>query len=336
MNPPERKTRNRFERHAWITLSACYLFGLVLLLLGTEFILRRNAGLGDPVLYVRDPGCGYRLRPNQEKCRFYGASFRINNLGLRSQQDWDEQTSNKILFLGDSVTYGGSHIGNEALFSEIAVQALDGYLSGNAGVPAWGVENVHGLIVVERFLPAGTYVSTFIEGDFYRGLVQADMRPEVWFESPRYALRETGFILWCWALTKLDLFDAFYPGIHFAEDYSEEESSEHAAAKLKEMDVFLRTKGFTHLIYISPTRGQVMGQEEPDARVASLLQEQGVRAEYLLERLQRLNAGTEERASWYKDHCHLTTRGHRVWGERMGEDLRKTLGHPPGFRPPGL
>src|SRR5437764_955827 len=78
---------------------------------------RRLTGLGRPVLFYEHPSFGYRLKPNQETWRFGGAHFKINNLGLRAESDWDASTGNKVLFLGDSVTYGGNHISNEDLFS---------------------------------------------------------------------------------------------------------------------------------------------------------------------------------------------------------------------------
>jgi len=179
------------KRKALLVLVLC----LVVFSVGAcELLLRALMGLGNPVLYDSSPVYGYRPLPNQECGRFRGATIKINNLGLRAEQDWDAQKRDKILFLGDSVTYGGSYIDNADLFSELAVQRLNRtsgghYVSGNAGVNAWGVENIHALIVERKFLPAAIYITTLPEGDFYRGLTRMQGLP-FFNHKPRTALTE--------------------------------------------------------------------------------------------------------------------------------------------------
>ena len=86
-------------------------------------------GLGKPVLYQADLRYGYRPQPNKEYQRYYGAKIKLNNLSLRTNEDWDIKKDNKILFLGDSVTYGGSYIDNTELFSNLAAKGLKNYQS---------------------------------------------------------------------------------------------------------------------------------------------------------------------------------------------------------------
>mgnify|MGYP001558315659 CR=1 FL=1 len=100
---------NFFERHPKLTLSSIVISGVLILLAVAEFSLRLVFGLGNPVLYCSSPLFGYRLQPNQFVHR-RGAEIRVNNLGVRADRDWDEQIENKILFLGNSVTYGGTYI----------------------------------------------------------------------------------------------------------------------------------------------------------------------------------------------------------------------------------
>src|SRR5262245_15331833 len=106
-------------------------FGLI----STEIGLRM-VGLGDPVIYEVNPDYGYRPRPNQMVHRFGGAIVRINNLGIRTDEDW-ETTANKVLFAGNSVTYGGSYVSNGDLFALRAVPEGYGWVGGSAGVNAW-------------------------------------------------------------------------------------------------------------------------------------------------------------------------------------------------------
>jgi hypothetical protein len=171
-----------FERRPKATLACFWLAFLLLFGAVSEVALRHFTGMGRPVLFYANPSYGYRMLPNQETWRFGGAHFKINNLGLRASDDWDRAIQDKILFLGDSVTYGGNHISNEDLFSQTALKGLLDVRSGNAGIPNWGVENVYGLVVQEKFLPAGVYITTFIEDDFYRGLQSGRNKPWIKYE----------------------------------------------------------------------------------------------------------------------------------------------------------
>jgi hypothetical protein len=303
------------ERHPRATLAAVWLFFLLLFVAAAEIGLRQLSGLGRPVLFYQHPAYGYRLQPNQETWRFGGAHFKINNLGLRAAEDWDADPRDKIVFLGDSVTYGGNHISNHELFSARAAQGLP-LRSGNAGIPNWGVENVHALVVQEQFLPASVYVTTFIEDDFYRGLSDAGNKPWIKYQAPRFALEELADFVWHKYFTNTQEINR---GAREAEPA--ELRVARAAAKLKEMDEFLRARGYGHLIFISPTLKQALGEQPPDARVKAALDAQHVKAIYLRERLPA--ASTEQKRAWYHDSTHLAQEGHAVWAEIMREELMR-------------
>ena len=309
-----------FERHPRVTMAIFLLVVLLVFLLLAEVILKQRAGLGDPVLFVESATCGYLLRPHQDKIRFGGAHFRVNNLGLRADRDWDEDTSNRVLFLGDSVTYGGNHLSNEELFSEVAVRNLPGLESGNGGIPGWGVESVCALIVQEQFLPASIYVTTFIKDDFYRRLPTGKDKPYIWFESPRYALREAFILLWAKAEVSLGLRRRQYGDVNRRREASRA-AAERAVTKLKEADELLESMGYRHLIYISPQRQQVLGEAAADSLVERLLRQNDVEADYIIDRLGLDRVGLKDRASWFQDDVHLTPKGHAVWGRLIEADL---------------
>lgn len=304
-----------FERHPKKTLAVVWIALLLLLVAGAEVALKSLAGLGRPVLFEPHPAYGYRLRPNQETHRFGGAHFKINNLGLRAAADWDARTEGKVLFLGDSVTYGGNHLSNGDLFSEVAVRGL-GVTAGNAGIPNWGVENVHALVVQAGFLPASTYVTTFIEDDFYRGLTTPQNKPWIKYEAPAFALEEFADFVWHKYIRNPR-------NLNRAERERKpaEVRATQATLKLAEMDALLKARGYRHLIFISPTRAEVLGAPR-DARVEALLKEHGIEAVYLLDNPRVSGAPADEKRSWFQDDVHLTQQGHAVWGEAMGEALR--------------
>ena len=136
-----------------------------------EFIGKKGFDLGDSIVYEHNNTWGYSLRPNGSYKRFEGDKVTINAVGLRSTQDWNKDSSNKILFLGDSVTYGGSYIDDDNTFVAHACKDIKGWSGYNCGVNAYGVLN---MILRSRYdiRPQGAKMTvfTFITGDFDRGI----------------------------------------------------------------------------------------------------------------------------------------------------------------------
>lgn len=112
----------------FITLSANYYF---------EFI-----GLGDPIRYDKDFIYGFAPKANQKKKRFKDSIVTINESGLRSIENWKDSKKKKLLFIGDSVTYGGSYIDDKKIFSHLVCDELKNFICGNAGVNAYGIINM--------------------------------------------------------------------------------------------------------------------------------------------------------------------------------------------------
>jgi len=144
-----------------ITISSIFIIFL------SELYLKK-IGLGDPVRYDSSILYGYAPKPNQKKIRIKGSVVTINDAGLRSLNSWESE-KRKIVFLGDSVTYGGSYIDDKNIFSYKVCKKLVETICGNAGVNAHGVIN----IILrskfdERIQNADTFVYLFPPGDFYR------------------------------------------------------------------------------------------------------------------------------------------------------------------------
>lgn len=302
-----------FERYPKSTLSLLLLmlggFGLI----GLEFGARQF-GLGDVIVYSANPIYGYRPNASQNVQRFGNAHVNFNNLGLRAEADWDlSPNPNRVLFLGDSVTYGGSYIDNQELFSSIATQgnALE---AGNAGVNGWGILNIHGLVKESQFLPAQTYITMVPEGDFYRGLNRLGGQP-YWTKPTNYALEELLF----YGLYKISLKKT--PGLGYAAITEDEKDLvvNIAARHLKEMDDFLTAQGFKHIILISPSRSQALNKQDIDIRVQTALHAHGIEATYLLE---NFNAYQGDIESLYYDEIHLSVQGHAQWGTWIGAMLQ--------------
>jgi hypothetical protein len=296
-----------------ITLVFILLFILVI----SEIFLRFYMGLGNPVLYQSSPLYGYRPQPNQSVKRFYGSEIKINNLGLRALSDWDSNLDNKILFMGNSVTYGGSYIDNKDLFSTKAAEELPGYAAGNAGVNGWGIGNIKAFIIDYQFLPAKIYVSVLQEMDFYRGLSKLSGKP-FWAHKPTFAWQEILYFFF------YDRTQSIYNGHdRFINEKEKDITVMHSTIDLKELDNFLKSKGFIHLIYISPNKPQLLSERTIDPYVKKHLSDIEIKVCYLKDKQVIKELTKDQILTIFHDFSHLSKEGHELWGKLIGDDLKE-------------
>ena len=293
----------------------------------SEILLKNFTGLGNPLLYDRNPLYGFRPKPNQVIApkmnikSFYGARVVINNLGLRENDAWDASPSGKMLFLGDSVTYGGQYIETEQLFTSVAEQYLPGWQVGNGAVNGWGVENMVGLVVDYGFTPAEVVVTCVIEGDFYRGTAKVASVP-FWVVRPRLALQDIA-MHFVWKMNQLR-----YGGFGFPAEWDDTDLYkivDKAARRLEELDIYLKQRQVKHLIFVLPTMEEVVSGGSTDERVRQALRRHNVAGEYLLENLLSMEPDAGRRREWYKDEVHLAASGHKAYGDIIGNTLSQML-----------
>ena len=124
-----------------------FLFIFLFIFLFLELSLR-YFGFGDPIIYHSLQN-NYYPKSNQNNTRYKGAKIKINQLGMRTNSDWtDLSNKKKIIFFGDSVTYGGSYIDNKDLFSQrVCDDFFQNAICGNYGVNGYNIENIHLRIV---------------------------------------------------------------------------------------------------------------------------------------------------------------------------------------------
>lgn len=118
----------------------------VLLVLALAELAMRVLGVGQVMTYDRDPRFGYAMRPSQI-ISTYGDPIEINALGLRGPPVLDPKPAGvaRVLFLGDSITYGGGRVYEGDLFCRIveARAREDGFRieAVNVSAPGWGPQN---------------------------------------------------------------------------------------------------------------------------------------------------------------------------------------------------
>jgi hypothetical protein len=326
-------TQNRFARHPGKTISVVLFSFLLIGLMALELFLRSFSGLGNPVLYELSPLYGFRPKPNQVIEPkggigfLYGARVTINNLGLRAAGEWDVSPANKVIFLGDSVTYGGQYVADDQLFSSIAGSALPGWQTGNGGVNAWGVENIAGLVLDYGFSPAEIVVTCLIEGDFYRGTTRVSSVP-FWTERPRFALQDL-LMQFIWRVNE-SRYGSSIDGM-IQDAHHLDRIVDRAAKRLRGLDDHYKQQHIQHFIFVLPTRSQVFDKAPLDDLVRQALIRYDIDAQYLLPKLLAMEKDASQRREWFHDEVHLEVSGHTAYGALIGETVaasRLVIGDP--------
>lgn len=135
------RTKSPLRITAWI-VAALLVLGVC-----TELLLRFALGLGNPVVVVPDAACAYTLAPNQHTWRFF-CHTHTDQYGMRSNPFPPAPAPGtlRILFLGDSVTYGTSHVDQSRIFTELLRRGLPSVVHQpvevlNASAGGWAIDN---------------------------------------------------------------------------------------------------------------------------------------------------------------------------------------------------
>ena len=142
----------------------------IIIIFSLELFCRYFLNLGKPVIYEPSILWGYSPKPNQNTKRFRNSEITIDNNGTRSLYKWNDKKQ-RIVFFGDSVTYGGSYMDDKKTFSHLVCENLKKFSCFNAGVNAYGVLNmVNRSRFDDRLENSSIRVFVFINEDFFRGL----------------------------------------------------------------------------------------------------------------------------------------------------------------------
>lgn len=118
----------------------------VLLVLALAELAMRVLGIGQVMTYDRDTRYGYVMHPLQVIAT-YRDPIEINALGLRGPPLLEPKPPGivRVLFLGDSITYGGGRVYEGDLFCRVleAMAREDGLRveAVNVSAPGWGPQN---------------------------------------------------------------------------------------------------------------------------------------------------------------------------------------------------
>jgi len=306
------------QRSAAATLARVLGIAIVTLVaaaLLTEMGLRL-LGLGRPVLYDNRLAYGFRPLPAQALRRQGNATVRINALGLRGPDVAPARPLDtmRLLFLGDSVTYGGSYVDDEEILSSVAAEELRraGFAKVealNAGVNAWGPANIVGLLETTGGFDSNVWVVIAVDDDFRREKTRIGEVP--YFNvAPRTALEE---ILVLGAYRLLTSYKLPKPA---ADDRELAETNLDRYRRIAEAG---RQRGASVLLVWHPDARGARGGAQ---RNRSAFLDMAAR-----EHLPVLDLATAYGSddTLYSDGLHLSVAGHRVAGQAIGRELVRLL-----------
>jgi hypothetical protein len=297
-------------------LRSAFALGLgIVAALGVGELVLRAVGLGDPVLYDNRLAWGYRPRPNQTRRRLYGARVHVNALGVRGPDVGATRgpDTTRLLFLGDSVTWGGSYVDDGQLFAAIAAERLARggrrveWL--DAAVNGWGPENILGLVRETRGFDSSVWIVVALEDDFHREKTHAGEVP--YFDAPPRSAWEELLLRGAYGLL------GRYKRPKPADDLTR--LAEANVERYRDVARAGRAAGARVLLVWHATVDALASGIEPNRERFLALAEAGDGA---------LDLGPAYRAAGagiYSDGMHLDVAGHRVAGAAIGEALTRLV-----------
>lgn len=306
-----------------IFINIILILPIIFLITITEIILNKKMGLGQPVIYEPHTLWGYAPKPNYIYKRFDGDIITINNVGLRSIIEWKEE-GEKILFLGDSITYGGSYINDNETFSSIVCKTLTNWQCFNGGVNGYGILNMVARSKYDhRIKNAEVVVFTFILEDFDRGLRNSNFAHFILREPPKILPATWEILNFASSFVK--------PKNWFGKKYKDNKTSEdiykeNAANKDFALEIFIseieriKRNNKKVLIVYSPTIEELDKISQNNFSILKKLQKKFPN-EYLSFLKDFKTAYENNEPKLYKDHVHYETNGHKLAAKILSKKL---------------
>tara|TARA_B110000503_G_C7147178_1_gene413544 strand:+ start:640 stop:1584 length:945 start_codon:yes stop_codon:yes gene_type:complete len=267
-------------------------------------------GIGDPIYYQYSKILGYELKPNQEVTR-RGKIVKINNLGMRSSYDWASNNNQlKILFLGDSITYGGSAVNNNELFSEKTCYnlSIDKYICGNYAVNGYGIESIIKKIKYRDIKDEDILIVVLTEGSVSRGINHLTAQP-FWSKNINKIFP---------AITEASIYiiDIFKNKIKFdfTDKHSGETNSQYSLDLLFELKVAIKENNKRAIVIYSPEKSE-LNLENSETLI--FLKKNFTNfidmSKFIFEFKEKV----------YADHVHLNSYGHSIYAEVISDFIFK-------------
>ena len=316
--------------------------GIVLISIAAliEVGLRVFLGLGSPALLQGDAEIGYLFQANQEKTRFTNR-IHINEFHQRSEDVVPEDSSRfaRILFLGDSVTFGGALTDQSETYPELfedqlskrcncPVEAL------NASAGSWGIGNLRAYAERFGFFGSDLVVLQVGEGDLTQpksdssGVGNLCSLPR---RSPTLALQEFTECYWPRVTSRLAAWvntggqsgearseSGSSPDVSVGEQRKFQTNMDHLQALVDSV----HAAGKSVAIFYHPHRGSVRS-EGPSPALYRKFRKWAEKREVPLLDVQAEWKEESDVGKYYRDYIHLNERGNKKVAQYLAPFAQK-------------
>lgn len=319
----------------WIRYLWYWGAGICVLVVLFEVGLRVGLGFGTPPLLRADSTIGYVFRAHQDTYRLTNR-VHINAYHQRSEdlRQAPDSTFVRVLFLGDSVTWGGVLTDQEDTIPEevenrLAKRCRRPVEALNASAGSWGIGNLRAYADRFGFFDSDAVVLQIGTHDLTQATSDASVvgrHPSYPNENPTLAIEElVGRYLW-----------PRYVRPYVSDFIGSERSKKNGASstsspdtrfaqnldQLRALVTDIHDAGLPVVILHTPNRNEVVGQREPPS---------STRRQRFLEVADSMNVPVVNLAEqWaarsgvrplYRDHIHLNERGNAAVSEVLGTSL---------------
>ena len=298
------------------------LFGLLMLLGLTELGLRMFVGFGSPILYDRNPAYGYFTKPNQHTRRLF-ARTSTNSLGMRSPEFTVAKPPGtlRLMFLGDSITYGTTQVNQDDIFVELVRKDLSSEFHRrveeiNASANAWAITNENAFLQSRGTYNSDCVLLVLNSGDLDQPFSDFSDVAGAQTARPVSAIGELlTRLLALWNHSSQH--DA---GTTIENDPATEQSN---LQKLSNMANFTRTHGSNFLLVFVPFRREITQGAKSSAQYP-LRQWAESEAVDLIDLTSAVSA-YETKAVTLRDGVHFNALGNRLLADSLEKELTETL-----------
>ncbi len=294
-----------------IALVACSIIvAIVLAEIGLRVI-----GVGAPPAFASHPQYGYLMKPSQWVST-RGIAFQINSAGLRGTDFTPQKPPGtfRLVFVGDSITYGGGSIADANLFTNrvaAALQVARGQTVEiiNLSAPGWGIENMVGYINMNGVYDADVVLWVLPECDF--------RRPKMSLEENHFPTVQPWSRLFYIAYTAIIQFKSWQKDVVSANDETLFKSN---------VDLLIETLQKLMLdhsrvgLVVLPSEEQT---ESYELDLVAIRTAARVRSIAVLDVTHTFQIHRTE--GLYMDGAHLSSSGHKVMAEAITKFLHESL-----------
>lgn len=309
-------------------------------IIGAELALRLFLGLGAPPLLTADDEIGYLFQANQDLVRFTNR-VHINGYHQRSEDVVvsDSARTARVLFLGDSITWGGVLTDQSKTYPELFEARLADWCDHpvetlNASAGSWGIGNLRAYAERFGFFGSDLVVVQVGEGDLTQptsdssGVGNLCSLPR---RAPTFALRE---FFECYGPRITSRLAAWTDIGEQEADSPRPEPNQSPEVTSRERDQFdanmghlqalvdsIRKAGKPLAVIYVPERDRVTSENAPPPLYPRFRRWVERRDIPLLD-LQAQWQGESGVREYYRDYIHPNEQGNRVLAESLGRLIR--------------